>query len=29
MLQVYGEGFEIVNAGPYVLNLHAIVHLNE
>jgi 6-phosphogluconate dehydrogenase len=27
MLQAYGEGFEILNAGPYNLDLHAIAHL--
>src|SRR5712691_11292386 len=27
MLQAYGEGFEILNAGQYDLDLHAIAHL--
>lgn len=27
MLQAYGEGFEILNAGPYNLDLHAVAHL--
>ncbi len=27
MLQAYGEGFEIPNAGPYNLDLHAVAHL--
>jgi 6-phosphogluconate dehydrogenase len=27
MLQAYGEGFEILNAGPYNLDLHSIAHL--
>src|SRR6266567_1495406 len=27
MLQAYGEGFEILKAGPYNLDLHSIAHL--
>ncbi len=27
MLQAYGEGFEILNADPYNLDLHAVAHL--
>jgi len=27
MLQAYGESFEILNAGPYNLDLHAVAHL--
>jgi len=27
MLQAYSEGFEILNAGPYNLDLHAVAHL--
>jgi 6-phosphogluconate dehydrogenase len=27
MLQAYGEGFEILNAGPYNLDLHTVAHL--